>query len=60
MNKQFLYHMMTELRGVKYLYSEGLIELVEFVEQKYGIKCTIDKDAMIKVFKDAVRKFELI
>jgi acyl carrier protein len=52
--------MMTELRGVKYLYSEGLIELVEFVEQKYGIKCTIDKDAMIKVFKDAVRKFELI
>lgn len=49
--KNFLFKMLQESNGLKWLYDDTIINLISYIEHTSNTKCPIDKKEMVEEFK---------
>lgn len=51
MKKTFLFKMLQQVSGLKWMYDDTIMNLIDYVEHTTNTKCPVDKEEMVKEFK---------
>ncbi len=49
--KEFLFHMIQQANGTKWMYNDTIINLIAYTEHITNCTCPVDKEVMVEEFK---------